>query len=66
MSMDRDDFRELADWDDNTIELSVSGQHRVILNTMHGMVVIDVRVGDVNAFVNLCGRRDFLLIPPKT
>ena len=62
-----DTMNALAEWDEDAIELSVARTHRVILNTMHGTVVIDVRALDVNAFTNLPGqpRRDFLLIPPN-
>jgi len=59
-------MKQLADWDEHVIELSVAQLHRVILNTMHGKVIIDVRKDDVNAFTNLGGRRDFLLIPPNS
>ncbi len=57
-------MQELKDWDEGVVELSVARTHRVILNTMHGQVIIDVRADDVNAFVlGKGGRKDFLLIP---
>lgn len=60
-----DDEIDLAEWDENVIELAVAQQHRVILRTMHGTVIIDVRAHDVNAFA-VGGRRvDHLLIPPS-
>lgn len=58
-------MNELAEWDDHVIELSVAKQHRIILNTMHGTVIIDVRERDVNAFTNIGIRVDHLLIPDR-
>ena len=58
-----DDFSDLAKWDQDTIELSVGRHHRVILNTRHGRVIIDVRRWDVNAFVSTqAGRVDYVLL----
>ena len=62
--MDKNDCKALAEWDSETVELSVGLQHRVILNTMHGTIIIDVRKSDVNAFVSgLHGRKDIKLLP---
>lgn len=55
-------WASLAEWDEGTIELSVSKTHRIILNTMHGRVVVDVREKDVNAFTLTPGRKDFVLL----
>ena len=40
---------------------------RLILDTVHGCVIIDIRGNDVNAFTidKEHGRKDFLLIPKK-
>lgn len=55
---------ELADQDDNVIELSVGLHFRVILNTPHGTVIIDVRKDDVNAFKMYGDRsKDVVLLP---
>jgi hypothetical protein len=60
------DFGDLADWDEDTIELSVGRGHRVILNTKHGPVIIDVRESDVNAFVQAPdGRKDIVLLKKR-
>lgn len=55
---------ELADRDENVVELSVGLNYRVILNTPHGTVIIDVRKDDVNAFKMYGDRsKDAVLLP---
>lgn len=57
------DYKDLANWEEDTIELIVGRQHRVTLHTMHGTVIIDVRAADVNAFVKgPNGRVDYVLL----
>jgi len=64
--MTRRTYQDLADADEGVVELAVSRQHRVILRTMHGPVIIDVRADDVNAFVlGPNGRTDYILIPAE-
>lgn len=38
---------------------------RLILETLHGQIIIDIRHNDVNAFTTHKGRVDHLLIAPK-
>jgi hypothetical protein len=57
------DLTDLAEWDENMIELLVGQDHRIVLHTMHGTVIIDVRHDDVNAFVQTSsGRKDTVLL----
>jgi formylmethanofuran dehydrogenase subunit D len=58
-------FKELADCDEDFVELSVGREHRVILNTKHGQIIIDVRKDDVNAFVSVNGKRVDVVLLPK-
>ena len=53
------------DYDPNVAEARLTGTGRLILHTQHGVVIIDIRETDVNAFAPYQPglRRDFLLIP---
>lgn len=51
------------DCDDGVYQYRFTGQGRLILDTMHGQVVIDIRCNDVNAFVLENGKRtDHVLV----
>lgn len=53
------------DADEGVYHYAIDGQGRLILDTMHGQLIIDVRLNDVNAFVFENGKRvDRLLIRP--
>ena len=60
-------MREIKDTDnDEGVEhYKFDGFGRLILDTVHGRVCIDIRGNDVNAFTITkdYGRKDFLLIP---
>jgi len=53
------------DADDDVCEYEFNGIGRLILRTIHGTVIIDIRDNDVNAFNVLSGRIDHLLIGKK-
>jgi hypothetical protein len=55
------------DNDEGIEHYKFDGSGRLILDTVHGRVCIDIRWHDVNAFTidKDCGRKDFLLIPKK-
>jgi hypothetical protein len=54
-----------ADSDEDVCQYRFPGKGRLILNTVHGQIIIDVRADDVNAFVFESGQRvDHLLIKP--
>lgn len=56
-------LNDFWEWDESTVEITVGPHYRVILNTVHGQVILDVRTEDVNAFVLTPeGRRDFTLL----
>jgi hypothetical protein len=50
--------------DDDVTSYQFNGTGRLILETIHGCVIIDIRKDDVNAFTTYSGRVDHLLIPP--
>lgn len=57
---------ENEDNDEGIEHYLFNGFGRLILGTIHGVVTIDIRRDDVNAFViDEDGRTDFLLIPKK-
>ena len=57
---------ENEDNDEGVEHYLFDGTGRLILDTIHGRVCIDIRGNDVNAFViDKDGRTDFLLIPKK-
>lgn len=52
--------------DDNVYHYWLGDEDRLILDTIHGSIIIDVRPHDVNSFViSKDGRKDILLIPRK-
>lgn len=53
------------DSDPDVAEAKFVGTGRLILHTKHGVVIIDIRATDVNAFAPYQPglRKDFLLIP---
>lgn len=54
---------DLAEWDEGTVELSIGANTRLILNTVHGQIIIDMRRNDVNSFVFVDGeRKDVVLL----
>jgi len=55
------------DNDEGIEHYKFDGFGRLILDTIHGCVIIDIRENDVNAFTidKEYGRKDFLLIPKK-
>jgi len=57
------------DSDEGVEKYQFEGKGRLILETVHGQIIIDIRGNDVNAFViDYYGdgnRTDFLLIPKK-
>jgi len=55
------------DNDEGVEHYKFDGVGRLILDTVHGRVCIDIRVDDVNAFAidKDYGRKDFLLLPKK-
>jgi len=51
------------DSDEDVCEYTFNECGRLILNTIHGQIIIDIRAGDVNSFVFKDGRRiDHLLL----
>ena len=50
------------DADEDVCEYEFEGTGRLILDTKHGMVIIDIRRDDVNAFTVMGKRVDHLLI----
>jgi hypothetical protein len=50
--------------DEDVVSYQFNGTGRLVLETIHGCVVIDIRKDDVNAFTVYDGRVDHLLIPP--
>jgi hypothetical protein len=55
------------DNDEGIEHYKFDGLGRLILDTINGCVIIDIRGNDVNAFTidKEYGRKDFLLIPKK-
>ena len=55
------------DNDEGVEHYKFDGFGRLILDTVHGRVCIDIRANDVNAFTidKDYGRKDFLLIPKE-
>ena len=53
------------DIDEDVCQYTFHGQGRLVLDTIHGRICIDIRAEDVNAFTVLppFGRRDSLIIP---
>lgn len=56
-------LKELCDED--VAHFVFKGRGRLILDTIHGEVIIDIRLDDVNAFTLHQGRADHLLIAPR-
>ena len=54
------------DCDEGVCRYRFIGQGRLILDTIHGQVIVDIRCNDVNAFVFEEGKRtDHLLVKPN-
>ena len=54
------------DADEDVCHYAMEKRGRLILDTVHGQIILDVRYNDVNAYTFLGGQRvDFLLIPSK-
>lgn len=51
------------DADEHVCRYRFDGMGRLILDTIHGIVIIDVRRDDVNAFTTDGRRKDHLLLP---
>jgi hypothetical protein len=50
--------------DEDCCHYEFDGKGRLILDTVHGKIIIDIRARDVNAFTFVDGKRvDHLLIP---
>jgi hypothetical protein len=50
------------DADDDVCHYRFEGKGRLILDTIHGTVIIDIRPNDVNAFTTVGRREDHLLL----
>jgi hypothetical protein len=51
------------DADEDVCHYRFEGMGRLILDTIHGTVIIDIRANDVNAFTTDGRRKDHLLLP---
>ena len=54
-----------ADSDEDVCKYEFIGTGRLILQTIHGQIFIDIRKNDVNAFIIDGKRTDFLLLKQK-
>jgi hypothetical protein len=55
-----------ADSDENTYKYRFDGIGRLILDTQHGIVIIDIRAEDINSFHLENGKRIDILLLDKT
>ena len=54
------------DCDERVCEYEFPGKGRLILDTIHGQIIIDIRHNDVNSFVFEDGKRvDHLMVKPN-